>query len=111
MYDDFLSSNHYDITFHGNSSTFSPVDTVFSSGVIPLTAPKMSGGFPKNFQELQKQLAKAQEQGRRFGAGGGGGAPRGALGGLAGLIILGGGAVVLSNSLFNGRNDDTSAEP
>jgi prohibitin 2 len=74
--------------------------------VIPLTAPKMSGGFPKNFQELQKQLAKAQEQGRRFGAGGGGGAPRGALGGLAGLIILGGGAVVLSNSLFNGRNDD-----
>jgi len=60
----------------------------------------MSGGFPKNFQELQQQLARAQEQGRKFG-GGGGRPPRGALGGLAGLIILGGGAVVLSNSLFN----------
>jgi len=64
----------------------------------------MSGGFPKNFQELQQQLARAQESGRRFGAGGGGGSPRGALGGLAGLIILGGGAVVLSNSLFNGMD-------
>jgi len=60
----------------------------------------MSGGFPKNFQELQRQLARAQEQGRRFG-GGGGGNPRNALGGLLGLVIFGGGAVVLSNSLFN----------
>jgi prohibitin 2 len=62
----------------------------------------MSGGFPKNFQDLQRQLAKAQEQGKRFGAGGGGGSPRGALGGLAGLLILGGGGLILSNSLFNG---------
>lgn len=62
----------------------------------------MSGGFPKNFQDLQRQLAKAQEQGKRFGAGGGGGSPRSALGGLAGLLILGGGGLIISNSLFNG---------
>jgi len=61
----------------------------------------MSGGFPKNFQELQQQLARAQEQGRKFGGGGAGGSPRGAIGGILGLAILGGGAVVLSNSLFN----------
>lgn len=64
----------------------------------------MSGGFPKNFQELQRTLANAQEQGRRFG-GAGGGNPRNALGGLVGLALLGGGAVILSNSLFNGTDD------
>jgi prohibitin 2 len=61
----------------------------------------MSGGFPKNFQDLQRQLARAQEQGRKFG-GGSGGNPRSALGGLVGLVLFGGGAVVLNNSLFNG---------
>jgi prohibitin 2 len=63
----------------------------------------MSGGFQKNFQELQRQLARAQETGRRFGGPGGGGNPRNALTGLVGLVVFGGGAVVLSNSLFNGR--------
>jgi prohibitin 2 len=62
----------------------------------------MSGGFPKNFQDLQKQLARAQEQGRKFGGGSGGGNPRNALGGLVGLVLFGGGAVILNNSLFNG---------
>ncbi|QDS71689.1 prohibitin subunit [Venturia effusa] len=60
----------------------------------------MSGGFPKNFQDLQRQLARAQAQGAKFGGSGGGG-PKGAIGGLVGLVLFGGGAVVLSNSLFN----------
>jgi prohibitin 2 len=64
----------------------------------------MSGGFPKNFQELQRTLAQAQEQGRKFG-GSGGGNPRNAIGGLLGLVLLGGGAVALSNSLFNGADE------
>jgi prohibitin 2 len=64
----------------------------------------MSGGFPKNFQDLQRQLAKAQETGRKFGGAGGGGNPRSAIGGLVGLVLFGGGAVVLNNSLFNGRH-------
>jgi prohibitin 2 len=63
----------------------------------------MSGGFPKNFQELQRTLQNAQQQGRKMGGGfGGGGNPRNALGGLLGLVVVGGGAVLLSNSLFNG---------
>jgi len=62
----------------------------------------MSGGFPRNFAELQRTLQNAQEQGRRFGAGGGGRNPRNALGGLLGLVLLGGGAVLINNSLFNG---------
>lgn len=61
----------------------------------------MSGGFPKNFQDLQRQIARAQAQGSKFG-GSGGGSPRGAIGGLVGLVLLGGGAVALNNSLFNG---------
>lgn len=62
----------------------------------------MSGGFPKNFQDLQRQLARAQAQGAKFGGPGGGGGPKGAIGGLVGLVLFGGGAVALSNSLFNG---------
>lgn len=59
--------------------------------------------FPKNFQELQQQLARAQASGAKFGGGGAaGGGPRGAIGGIVGLVVLGGGALVLSNSLFNG---------
>ena len=61
----------------------------------------MSGGFPRNFADLQRTIQNAQEQGRRFG-GGGRGNPRNALGGLLGLVLLGGGAVLISNSLFNG---------
>jgi len=62
----------------------------------------MSGGFPRNFADLQRALQNAQQQGRRFGAGGaGGGGPRG-IGAMAGLIFLGGGAWLVSNALFNG---------
>lgn len=62
----------------------------------------MSGGGPqKYFQDLQRTLQNAQQQGRRFGAGGGGN-PRQAIGGLVGFALLAGGAVVASNSLFNG---------
>lgn len=35
--------------------------------------------------------------------GAGGGSPRNLFGGAAGLILLGGGALLVSNSLFNGR--------
>ena len=39
----------------------------------------------------------------RFSGGGAGGpAPKGALGGLASLILLGGGVWVFNNALFNG---------
>ena len=63
----------------------------------------MSGGFPRNFAELQRALQSAQAQGRRFGAGGGGGGgPRG-IGALAGVVLLGGGVWLASNALFNGE--------
>jgi hypothetical protein len=72
---------------------------------FPRPSSTMSGGFPKNFEELQRTLQNAQQQGRRFGAGGGGGPPGGprAIAGLLGLVALGGGVSLLSNSLFNGR--------
>lgn len=60
----------------------------------------MSGGFPRNFADIQRALQNAQQQGRRFGAGGGG-SPR-VPGTFVGLLLLAGGAVVISNSLFNG---------
>ncbi|KAJ8613169.1 hypothetical protein MRB53_037035 [Persea americana] len=48
----------------------------------------------------QEYLRKLQQQGRRF-AQGGGGDPKGPLGLIAGAIVLAGGYVVASNSLFN----------
>lgn len=64
----------------------------------------MSGPDPQEtWRRLQKTL---QTQRSRFGAGGGGmpggGNPRNALGGLAGILLLGGAVVVVNNSLFNG---------
>lgn len=60
----------------------------------------MSGGGPGDtWRNLQKHLQNAQQRGR-FG-GSPGGSPRG-IGGAVALLALGGGAVVLSNSLFNG---------
>lgn len=44
------------------------------------------------------------EQGRR---GFGGRPPKGLFGGAAGLLLLAGGAIVISNSLFNGMARDT----
>ena len=51
------------------------------------------------WRKLQQTFANAQQQGRK----GMGGAPKGALGGMVGLIILGGGALVFNNALFNGK--------
>lgn len=62
----------------------------------------MSGGFPRNFADLQRALQNAQQQGRRFGGAGGGGGPR-IPGAIFGIVLLGGGAVLVSNSLFNGE--------
>jgi len=60
----------------------------------------MSGPNPQEtWRRLQRTLQNAQQQGQKFG---GGGNPRNALGGIVGLVVLGGGAVLLNNSLFNG---------
>ncbi|KAK5168641.1 Prohibitin-2, subunit of the prohibitin complex (Phb1p-Phb2p) [Saxophila tyrrhenica] len=61
-------------------------------------------GDPRQMWEnLQKGLQRAQQQGQRFGGGAGGGAPtpRGALGGMAGLLFLGGTVWMFNNALFN----------
>lgn len=50
------------------------------------------------WRKLQQTLASAQQQGRR----GLGGAPKNLLGGTLGLILIGGGALVVNNALFNG---------
>ncbi|KAJ9659684.1 Prohibitin-2, subunit of the prohibitin complex (Phb1p-Phb2p) [Coniosporium apollinis] len=60
----------------------------------------MSGDPQETWRRLQQTLQNAQQQGKKFGSGGGGN-PRGAIGGVLGLAILGGGAVLLNNSLFN----------
>ncbi|KAI9844135.1 MAG: Prohibitin-2, subunit of the prohibitin complex (Phb1p-Phb2p) [Thelocarpon superellum] len=57
----------------------------------------MSNDPRETWAKFQRTLQSAQQQGRR----GMGGSPRGFLGGAAGLLILGGGGVLLSNSLFN----------
>ncbi|MCJ1338736.1 Prohibitin-2, subunit of the prohibitin complex (Phb1p-Phb2p) [Bachmanniomyces sp. S44760] len=49
------------------------------------------------WRKLQQTLTNAQQQGKR----GLGGNPRGAYGGLAGILLLGGGAIFLNNALFN----------
>lgn len=61
------------------------------------------GGFPRNFADLQRALQNAQQTGRRFGAGGGGpGGPAPRIpGAIIGIVLLGAGAVAISNSLFN----------
>ena len=52
------------------------------------------------FRRLQKTLSSAQQRGT--GGLGSGPGPRGAFGGIAGLILLGTGVVVINNALFNG---------
>lgn len=54
--------------------------------------------------EFMERAQSMMRQAQRAGGGGGfpgGKPPRGAFGALGGLILLGGGAMVLSNSLFN----------
>ncbi|KAK4240029.1 putative prohibitin protein [Achaetomium macrosporum] len=58
------------------------------------------------FEEYANKLREAARAGSRrgFPAGGrfpGGGSPRGLGGGLAGLLLLGGGALIFQNALFN----------
>lgn len=60
----------------------------------------------ETWRRLQQSIQTARQQGSRFGGAGGmpgGGSPRAALGGMMGLILLGGGAMVASNALFNGK--------
>jgi len=57
----------------------------------------MSQDPRETWRKLQQTLASAQQQGRR----GLGGNPRNLFGGAAGLLLLGGGALVLNNALFN----------
>jgi len=52
------------------------------------------------WKSLQKNMQRVQQQGSRYG-GSGGPNPRGALTGIAGLVLLGGGAWVFNNALFN----------
>lgn len=52
-----------------------------------------------NPQQVWKQLQKMADNARK--SGGGGRSPRGAAGGLVGLVILGGVAMAGNNALFN----------
>ena len=55
---------------------------------------------PKEFfRKVQQSLSSAQQRGR----GGLPGGPRNFFGGAAGLLLLGTGAVVVNNALFNGK--------
>ncbi|MCJ1443060.1 MAG: Prohibitin-2, subunit of the prohibitin complex (Phb1p-Phb2p) [Stictis urceolatum] len=49
------------------------------------------------FRRMQRSLASMSQR----GGGMPGGAPKGALGGLAGLLLLGGGVLLVNNALFN----------
>jgi prohibitin 2 len=51
-----------------------------------------------NAQEMLKNLQRMASQ---AGRGGGGPSPKGLAGGIGSLLLLGGGALVLQNSLFN----------
>ena len=59
------------------------------------------GQDPKEaWRRLQQTLASAQQ---RSGTKPLGGSPRNFLGGVGALLLFGGGAVALSNALFNGN--------
>ncbi|GAB7352634.1 hypothetical protein MBLNU459_g3005t1 [Dothideomycetes sp. NU459] len=53
------------------------------------------------WKNLQKNLERAQQQGKKFGAGGSGGNPRSAVGGVALLLLGVGGVWTFNNALFN----------
>src|SRR5690348_4904268 len=58
------------------------------------------------FEDYARRIRAAAQAGSRAGFGGGGGgfpggSPRGLGGGLAGLLLLGGGALLFQNALFN----------
>ncbi|KAK5001956.1 Prohibitin-2, subunit of the prohibitin complex (Phb1p-Phb2p), partial [Cryomyces antarcticus] len=83
----------------GTPPSQTPTYTNTSIETPPPTKVNMSRPDPQEtWRKLQQTLANAQQQGRKFG---GGGNPRNALGGLAGLLLLAGGAVAFNNALFN----------
>jgi hypothetical protein len=61
----------------------------------------MSGGFPRNLQELQNALQNAQKRGS-FGGVPGGGRARPPIAGIIGVVALAGGFWFFNNALFNG---------
>jgi prohibitin 2 len=59
----------------------------------------MAAPDPKEaWQRIQTELTRRTA---RFGGAGGGGAPKGTAGGIAGLVLLGGGLWLANNALFN----------
>jgi prohibitin 2 len=71
----------------------------------------MSTDPKQMWEQLQKNMQRVQQAGGRFSGGGAGGAPgpRGALTGIGGLILLGGGVWFFNNALFNGMMDPESS--
>ncbi|KAK4936346.1 hypothetical protein LTR28_010185 [Elasticomyces elasticus] len=61
-------------------------------------------GPEEMWKKLQRNLVNAQRTGSRFSGGGAGGSPRGAIGGIAGIALLGGTIWVFNNALFNGTH-------
>ncbi|GAB7360835.1 hypothetical protein MBLNU230_g0821t1 [Neophaeotheca triangularis] len=55
------------------------------------------------WNNLQKNLQRVQQQGKQYGGAGGPGGPgpKKALGGMAGILLLGGGVWFFNNALFN----------
>lgn len=59
----------------------------------------MSGSPQETWRKLQRSFANAQRKGGQSFPGPN---PRNVFGGAAGLLLLGGGAIFVSNALFNG---------
>ena len=60
----------------------------------------------ETWRKLQQTLSNAQQQGRK----GLGGNPRNLFGGAGLLLVLGGGALVVNNALFNGTSAPGDSE-
>ena len=72
------------------------IDAIPSDPTYPPAT--MSAPDPKEaWQRLQTELSRRTQQFNR-----GGGSPKGALGGLGGLVLVGGGIWLANNALFNG---------
>lgn len=74
-----------------------PTDSRPPSHFFP---PAMSAPDPQEaWRRLQTELTRRTA---RFGGAGGGRPPKGTFGGIAGLVIIGGGIFIANNALFNG---------
>ena len=68
-----------------------------------LKASTITFAMAQDPREAWRRLTAAVQTAQRRGGGLGGGGPgRGAISGIAGLLLLGGGVVLVNNSLFNG---------